>query len=251
MSHRAAEANGDALMQSRALNQLGLLVSDINKLDHDLQERAIQHFQRAAQLDPTNYVAYYNWGLAAEGQGRWDAALTQFLRVLELHPTFASAILSVGNIMFRKHQLAEALEFYMCVRAKAGLYEIQSSTLTMLCWWNLLLHRSSWLNACFMPPYDRGFRVFDCFASQAANCPGASPEEMYNAHSNAASILTAVSNGFEQALQFLDSLGPIYGDSVPLRFEFLNVQVAFFAKMGVGCLFVAPPSLGGFFLCAS
>ena len=54
-----------------------------NALGQD--QRAIQDYDQAIQLDPQNTPAYYNRGLAYQSLGEDEKAISDFRKVLEIH----------------------------------------------------------------------------------------------------------------------------------------------------------------------
>ncbi len=52
---------------------------------------AIEHFEKAVRLEPTDAGAHNNLGLALAGAGRLEAAIPHFRQALEIRPGLAEA----------------------------------------------------------------------------------------------------------------------------------------------------------------
>jgi protein O-GlcNAc transferase len=77
-----------------------------------LLDEAITHYQKAIELDPSFAEAYYNLGIALKGKGEIDEAITYYQKAIEINPFSAKAYYSFGNALKGKGQLDEAISYY-------------------------------------------------------------------------------------------------------------------------------------------
>lgn len=87
----------------------------------NLQE-ALQLYQQAILLDPSNPVPYNLTAVAAGQIGRPDIAANMFARALEIQPGYAEAHYNFGNLLKRTAQYEKAIEHYNRVPSDNSLY---------------------------------------------------------------------------------------------------------------------------------
>lgn len=84
---------------------LGLLLVDAKRYPEALPE-----LSRAAELEPKNEMAHFEWGVALDRTGDFPKAAEQFYKVLELNPKHAEAANYLGfSLADRGEKLDEAL----------------------------------------------------------------------------------------------------------------------------------------------
>jgi len=82
-----------------------------NELVHDGDYNgAIEHANRAVELDPEYADAQNCLGYALLQSGQLDAALTHLREAVKIKPSFASAHNNLGSALLQKAQLSEAIE---------------------------------------------------------------------------------------------------------------------------------------------
>src|SRR5262245_53761013 len=72
-------------------------------------DRAIQDYEEAIRLDPTNAIAYYNRGIAYGAKGDWDRAIQDYDQAIKHQPSDAAAFRSRGLAWQEKKQLERAI----------------------------------------------------------------------------------------------------------------------------------------------
>jgi tetratricopeptide (TPR) repeat protein len=104
---------------------------------------AIDCYQRAIQLQPDFYEAYYNLAVAEVYRQNWQAAKTAFQRVLELNPHHAEALYGLGKIAEQADQPKTAAAYYWrSIQLNpnfAGAYFSLGETLLKLRYWDKAL----------------------------------------------------------------------------------------------------------------
>jgi tetratricopeptide (TPR) repeat protein len=76
-------------------------------------ERAVEKFQRAAELEPRSSEAWRRAGSALEAIGRDAEAIPALRRAAELDPGYYSPYLTLGNLHFSAGRYSEAVEQYL------------------------------------------------------------------------------------------------------------------------------------------
>ena len=89
-----------------AWNNLGVIATREGRIDE-----AIQHFQKALQLNPHSLPALDNLGNAYRLQKRWDEAHRVLERALEFAPEDPEANYSIGMIYAQSNDTAKAYEY--------------------------------------------------------------------------------------------------------------------------------------------
>ncbi len=69
-------------------------------------------FSDASIKSPDADMPRYNLGLYLQNAGKWDGAIEQYRKALDLNPEYADARLNLGVALFRKGQVDEAIEQY-------------------------------------------------------------------------------------------------------------------------------------------
>gem|GEM_PF-2316659 len=76
-------------------------------------KKAVKLFENVLKVDPENFGAWHDMGLALADLGRDKEALNSFNRCIELNPNFARAWLSKGNFLHRvERKEDEAVKCY-------------------------------------------------------------------------------------------------------------------------------------------
>jgi ankyrin repeat protein/Tfp pilus assembly protein PilF len=75
-------------------------------------DRAFQHFQKATQLDPNNFMAWFRLGGSLQEKGRDDQAKDATAKALTLKPQFPEALLVVGEFFIKQQRYPEAIETF-------------------------------------------------------------------------------------------------------------------------------------------
>ena len=75
-------------------------------------KEAIEHFERALELDPTFYLAHYNLGCAMEEQDRVAAAIEHYEAALSINPDLANAHANLGGLLAAEGKTATAIEHF-------------------------------------------------------------------------------------------------------------------------------------------
>ena len=91
----------------RAWVMLGIIQARLGKYDD-----AVQSLQRAVSINPANFDAHINRGLAFYLQGQLEQSLVSLHRALALQPSHTSALLCAGNVYARLDRLTEATACY-------------------------------------------------------------------------------------------------------------------------------------------
>lgn len=61
------------------------------------KERVIQDYNKAIELNPSNYMAYSNRGVAYAKLGQYDRAIQNFNKAIEINPNYAEAYYNRGQ----------------------------------------------------------------------------------------------------------------------------------------------------------
>jgi tetratricopeptide (TPR) repeat protein len=73
-------------------------------------KKAIEHFERAVQLNPANAVAHYNLGNGYLSQARLTEAVGQYKEVIRINPKYAKAYSNLAAAFAQMGRLDEAVE---------------------------------------------------------------------------------------------------------------------------------------------
>ena len=74
--------------------------------------KAIEEYENATQLDPTDATNYYNLGLAAKQARKYKQAETAFTTAVELNPTYARAHRQLGDLYRLTKRNSRAIRSY-------------------------------------------------------------------------------------------------------------------------------------------
>ncbi|MBF2048249.1 MAG: tetratricopeptide repeat protein [Elainella sp. C42_A2020_010] len=109
-------------------------------IQYDKTTEAIDCYQRAIQLQPDFYEAYYNLAVAEVYRQNWQAAKAAFQRVLALNPRHAEAYYGLGKIAEQAEQPKTAAAYYWrSIQLNPnfpGAYFSLGETLLKLRYWN-------------------------------------------------------------------------------------------------------------------
>ncbi len=73
---------------------------------------AIEHYQKAIEINPDYTDAHYNLGIALGEKGQLDEAMAHYQKAIQLKPDYADAYNNLANILAKKGQFAEAIVHY-------------------------------------------------------------------------------------------------------------------------------------------
>jgi tetratricopeptide (TPR) repeat protein len=73
---------------------------------------AIEHYQKAITLDPTNADAHNNWGYTLQVQGDYDAAVPHFKQAIAIRPDFALPYENWANLLRDLKRSEEAVKTF-------------------------------------------------------------------------------------------------------------------------------------------
>ena len=76
---------------------------------------AIEHYQKALEINPHSAEAHLNWGILLARQGRTAEAIEHYQKALEIDPDYADADNNLGTVFLNQGRLDEAAEY--CHRA--------------------------------------------------------------------------------------------------------------------------------------
>jgi tetratricopeptide (TPR) repeat protein len=80
--------------------------------DQGRVDEAIDHFQKAVQINPADAEAHYNLGTMLHQKGDIDQVIAQFEQALQLNPDYAEAHDNLGNAFFEKGRIDDAIAQY-------------------------------------------------------------------------------------------------------------------------------------------
>lgn len=75
-------------------------------------KEAIEHYQKAIQIDPSFPETPNNLGVALAAEGRFDEAIENYHKAIQIAPNFAYALNNLGIALADKGQFDEAIENY-------------------------------------------------------------------------------------------------------------------------------------------
>ena len=121
----------------------GLILEEQNQ-----QQKAMEKFKKAIELDPNFSLAYINLGRVLEGQKDYTAAIEHYKKAIEIEPEAALAYNNWGNILLMQDQYEEAIKkFQAAIRYEPDL------TLPYKNWGEALLKKKAFQEAVEL--YDR------------------------------------------------------------------------------------------------
>jgi protein O-mannosyl-transferase len=75
-------------------------------------KEAIEHYQKAIQIDPNYAEAQNNLGAALAAEGRFDEAIENYHKAIQISPNFAYALNNLGMALAARGQFDDAIENY-------------------------------------------------------------------------------------------------------------------------------------------
>jgi tetratricopeptide (TPR) repeat protein len=90
-----------------AQNNLGTLFADKGRFDE-----AIENYRKAIQINPNSAVPLYSLGLALAAQGRLDEAIENYRKAIQLNPDYRDALNDLGNALAAQGRFDEAIKNY-------------------------------------------------------------------------------------------------------------------------------------------
>lgn len=76
-------------------------------------EEALEAFQKAVELDPSNAQALFGMGLCYKSLRQYDRAITAYEKALEINPSYTKVHSALGEVWSVKGQYAEAENSYL------------------------------------------------------------------------------------------------------------------------------------------
>ncbi|MFX0057598.1 MAG: tetratricopeptide repeat protein [Candidatus Hodarchaeota archaeon] len=92
-----------------ALFKYGIYLNDEYVLEYS---KAIQYFKRIIDIDPNNYRAHYNLGIAYFNTNNLEQALKSCNFALKIKPDYKHCFYNIGLIYEARNQLKAALKYY-------------------------------------------------------------------------------------------------------------------------------------------
>ncbi len=114
-----------------AHNNLAVLLVSANKTDE-----AIEHYQKALEINPNYAKAHFNLGNVLAGTGRGNEALVHYEKAVQLDPGYVNARIRLGSVLLHAGRIDEGIAQYLKVvqinpnddRAHASLGDIFMQT---------------------------------------------------------------------------------------------------------------------------
>ncbi|MGQ4876919.1 MAG: tetratricopeptide repeat protein [Promethearchaeia archaeon] len=75
-------------------------------------KKAKSCFEKILELEPNNYRAHYNLGIALFNLENFDGALKSYYKALEIKPDYKFCLYNIGLVFEAKADLNKALEYY-------------------------------------------------------------------------------------------------------------------------------------------
>ena len=75
-------------------------------------KEAIEHYQKAIQIDPNYAEAPNNLGAALAAEGRFDEAIENYRKAIQISPNYADALNNLGMALAARGQFDDAIENY-------------------------------------------------------------------------------------------------------------------------------------------
>jgi tetratricopeptide (TPR) repeat protein len=80
--------------------------------DKGRTKEAIEHFQKAIQIDPTFFESFNNLGLALAAEGRFDEAIKNYRKAIQVGPNEVGPLNNLGMALAGRNQFDDAIESY-------------------------------------------------------------------------------------------------------------------------------------------
>lgn len=131
ISAAQAAADGDPATQKRYLDQLADAYPGDERVQNLLgnwhfgrqeNDRAIQHFTRATELEPSYSPPYNSLGYAQRTVGDYDAAEAAFKKYIEVLPEEPNPYDSYAELLMKTGRFQESIENYQQALAKDGTF---------------------------------------------------------------------------------------------------------------------------------
>jgi len=103
----------------------------------ELTEKAREQFEKAASLNPKDYLAFYNIAYIDLDAKKYDDAMENLRRAIEARPDYAPALNAIGSLLIREQRLSEAESYFRKAVEFDPLYPAANANLGRL----LLEHR--------------------------------------------------------------------------------------------------------------
>jgi tetratricopeptide (TPR) repeat protein len=133
-------------------------------------DEAIANYLKAVELKPSWAEAYCNMGLALREKGQVDEAIAHYLKAIELKPSYAEAYCNLGYALREKGQVDEAIA--NCLKA----IELKPSCAEAYCNMGLALQDKCQLDRA-ITCYQKALQLNPIFAKAYSNLAGALHEK--------------------------------------------------------------------------
>jgi tetratricopeptide (TPR) repeat protein len=90
-----------------AHNNLGLLLNNQGRI-----EEAMEHYQKAIQINPNYFETPNNLGVALADKGRFDEAIENYRKAIQINPNYSDALNNLGAALGAKGRSDEAIESF-------------------------------------------------------------------------------------------------------------------------------------------
>ena len=67
-----------------------------------MPEEAIEYYETASRLDPSNHLPQFFIGLSHKAKGRYEAAMLRWQKCLDMCPKSVDTQLNMGNLYFHE-----------------------------------------------------------------------------------------------------------------------------------------------------
>jgi len=88
-------------------SMLGLAFQSQGRFD-----KAVEQYQKTLQLWPESIVAYNNLGIVLKSQNKLDEAISSFRQAVKIKPDYAEAHNNLGNALLSQNKLDEAIDHF-------------------------------------------------------------------------------------------------------------------------------------------
>ena len=88
-----------------AQNNLGSLFTDTGRFDE-----AIENYRKVIQINPNSAIPLYSLGVALAAQGRFDEAIENYRKAIQINPNYFDALNNLGIALTDKGRIDEAIE---------------------------------------------------------------------------------------------------------------------------------------------
>jgi tetratricopeptide (TPR) repeat protein len=105
-------ASHSTLEDSKLFRAQGIYLKALDIFDQKEYDLASLEFQRALEVDPTFYMAWFKKGLCQYERKRYDLEIDCYRRCLEIAPDYVPALLNLANAYLAQDELEKAVPIY-------------------------------------------------------------------------------------------------------------------------------------------